>query len=199
MVNLVGLSGKAGAGKDTAADALASSLGYQKLSFATEIKKLALILNPIMAVEPGSGRQIRLRELIKVMDWSAAKQHSPELRRFLQVLGTEGGRDVFGENVWVNRLFSTLGKHLNFYVITDVRFPNEADAIHDRGGQVWRIHRPEREVLEALAGVDPNVHESETALDNYTSFDHYIANDGSKEDFESKIIELGRSITIVRR
>lgn len=53
------------------------------------------------------------------------------------------------------------------WIITDVRFPNEAEAIKDRGGFIIRIDRP---------GVEPvNAHPSETALDNW-DFDYRIAN-----------------------
>jgi hypothetical protein len=64
------------------------------------------------------------------------------------------------------------------YVITDVRFPNEAAALSAQGGQLWRIERP---------GVDAvNDHISETALDAWI-FDETIVNDGSIEDLKKKI------------
>ena len=53
------------------------------------------------------------------------------------------------------------------WIITDCRFPNEAEAIKDRGGIIIRVDRP---------GVEPvNAHPSETALDNL-DFDYRIAN-----------------------
>lgn len=71
---------------------------------------------------------------------------------------------------------------LSKWVITDVRFPNEADAIKERGGIVVRINRFHSVVR------DHNIpeHPSETALDNY-SFDYVIDNDGSIDDLTEKV------------
>ena len=64
------------------------------------------------------------------------------------------------------------------YVITDVRFPNEAAYIRQRGGLLVRVTRP---------GTGPvNGHESESALDN-EDFDVHILNDGSREDLASAV------------
>lgn len=53
------------------------------------------------------------------------------------------------------------------WIITDCRFPNEAQAIKDRGGIVIRIDRP---------GFTPvNLHPSETSLDDW-DFNYKIAN-----------------------
>ena len=76
-------------------------------------------------------------------------------RKLLQLLGTECGRDIIHPNIWVNALFADykLSKPLGLeghdwsegnlpkWIITDVRFPNEAQAIKDRGGIVIRVNR----------------------------------------------------------
>jgi hypothetical protein len=60
------------------------------------------------------------------------------------------------------------------WLITDVRFPNELEAIKNRAsGRTIRIYRPDE-------GSD--THESETALDNQKEWDAYIVNDGSIAD-----------------
>lgn len=69
-------------------------------------------------------------------------------RRLLQLVGTEAGRDILHPNLWVNALFTDFhlipdnyyGKQPN-WIITDVRFPNEVEAIEDRGGIVLRVNR----------------------------------------------------------
>ena len=61
-------------------------------------------------------------------------------RRMLQLLGTEGGRKIIHPNIWLNALFADL-KEDSKWVITDVRFPNEADAILERGGKVIDLAR----------------------------------------------------------
>lgn len=67
------------------------------------------------------------------------------------------------------------------WIITDCRFPNEVKAIEDRKGVVIRIDRPKAILKEDL-------HESETALDNY-KFKYRIINDSTIED----LIEVVRS------
>jgi len=82
-------------------------------------------------------------------------------RKILQLLGTEAGRQIIHPNIWVNALFADYEDvkinnntlltsnppQQGFdlikpnWIITDVRFPNEAQAIKDRGGIVIRVDR----------------------------------------------------------
>jgi hypothetical protein len=92
------------------------------------------------------------------------------------VFGTEVGRQMFGENFWVDIALNGI-KETNA-VITDVRFRNEADAIKKAGGQVWRINRN---------GIGPVTdHSSEVDLDKY-DFDYVIDNDFSVSDLNGII------------
>jgi hypothetical protein len=105
------------------------------------------------------------------------------VRDFLQKLGTDAIRDGLHTNAWVNSLMADytptqvqwsdgpLGGYedgpMPNWIITDTRFPNEAQAIKDAGGLVIRVDRP---------GVKPiNDHPSEIGLDNW-KFDYKIAN-----------------------
>jgi len=102
------------------------------------------------------------------------------VREFLQKLGTDAIRDGLHTNAWVNALMAgykpgpfypdvAIEKHAKLpnWIITDTRFPNEAQAIKDKGGIVIRVDRP---------GVKPiNDHPSETGLDDW-KFDYKIAN-----------------------
>lgn len=90
------------------------------------------------------------------------------------------------------RKWSHIGKELPLikpvlppnWIITDVRFPNEAQAIKDRGGIILRIDRP------AKVDLGPRrtdwMHSSETALDTW-EFDYEIDNDGGVEDLMEEI------------
>jgi hypothetical protein len=105
------------------------------------------------------------------------------VRDLLQKLGTDAIRDGLHTNAWVNALMSDytptqvqwsdgpLGGYedgpIPNWIITDTRFPNEAQAIKDAGGLVIRVDRP---------GVKPiNDHPSEVGLDSW-KFDYKIAN-----------------------
>jgi hypothetical protein len=124
-------------------------------------------------------------------------------RLLLQLLGTEAGREIIHPNIWVNALFADYkptGDNLlegevrrvreedliyPKWIITDVRFPNEAKAIKDKGGIVIRVNRN-----NGTRAIDTNPHPSETALDDYDGFDYVVENDGSIEDLVDKIRQL---------
>lgn len=72
------------------------------------------------------------------------------------------------------------------FVVTDMRFPNEMQAVKDKGGITIRINRP-RVVLGG--GDNLYEHESETALDN-AEFDYVVDNNGTIEDLIEKIKEI---------
>jgi hypothetical protein len=124
------------------------------------------------------------------------------VRELLQKLGTEAMRDGLHTNVWVNALFADytpthyavgafdtkLTDGIPFYpnwIITDMRFPNEMDAVVERKGITIRVVRPEMHSLQAMVPA----HASETAIDN-AKFDYEIINDGTIEDLVEKVKEI---------
>lgn len=178
---LIGLTGHIGSGKDTVGEILGSPLGlqrYRREAFADTLKSMALALDPII-VGDTRGAHLRLSALVKFDGWEKAKRY-PEVRRFLQKLGTEGVRDHLGEDSWVlalaRRVQPVLGPGSRV-VITDVRFPNEVAWIHDIGGVVWRIVRP---------GHDGDAHVSERLVDKLPA-DREIANDGTLDDLRERV------------
>ena len=133
---VVGLNGYGGAGKDTAAEGL-RLCGWEVLGFSDYMYKMALILNPIIF---WYCIPFTMRFLVNWLGWTKAKR-IPGVRKYLQTLGTEAGRDVLGEDVWVNAMRKRL-KPGGKYVITNVRFPNEAALVRELGGKIYRIDRP---------------------------------------------------------
>lgn len=101
----------------------------------------------------------------------------------LQVGGTEAMRNVFGEDIWVKTLERRALADPSSVVISDMRFPNEVDAIHRLGGLAIRVDRP-AELLPPATSPDEDQHLSETALDGYDGWDGVILNDGSIEQLE---------------
>lgn len=136
---LIGLTGFARSGKDEVAKALARR-GWARVAFADPLRDMLYALNPIV-VPP-----IRVQHLVDELGWDRAKENYPEVRQLLQRLGTDAGRTVLGENVWVDAGIRTAEDHLargaRGVVFTDVRFDNELEAIQSRGGRIAYIARP---------------------------------------------------------
>ncbi len=197
MSLLVGLSGYARSGKDTAAKVLTEG-SWVRESFADRLRAFLLALDPIVDGEVdsyGEGccdlcysvvheiKPTRLSEIIADIGWERAKDSYAEVRELLQRCGTDAGRKVLGSDVWVNAVFTDWDGSTPT-VVTDVRFPNEAEAIVARGGVVLRVNRPGVGPREDALG---QVHPSETALDDW-DFDAVLVNDGTLEDLHAKVV-----------
>lgn len=168
---IIGLSGYAQTGKDTVAKFLVDNYGFTRVAFADKLRDVAYGLNPI--VKPG----LRLKDAVDEMGWDKAKTRIPEVRNVLQNLGL-AVRENLGFDTWVNAALNTAAQTEDL-VITDVRFINEADAIRERGGKIWRVIRP---------GVDAvNAHVSETQMDGYP-FDELIFNDRDIRELENTVM-----------
>ena len=94
---IIGFCGLPRVGKDTAADWLVEKHGFTKFHPADAVKEMALIINPY--VLGGT----RLAEFVAEFGWDEAKYRWHEVRRLLQVIGTEAGRDFFHPGTWVDR------------------------------------------------------------------------------------------------
>ena len=164
-MNLIGVSGRKRSGKDSFAERLTAVHGFTRVAFADPMRELALALDPLIS------EVWRLSELVDAFGWEGAKEN-PEVRRTLQRLGTEGGRKVLGENIWVDTAMRTARAADGPVVFTDVRVPNEAEAVKTAGGVVVRIER------QGLPTGD--THPSETALDDWR-FDFIVHNDSTLE------------------
>ena len=111
-----------------------------------------------------------------------SEQVVPTVRSMLQLLGTDLLRNQLHPDVWVNALFANyvpvqgvgLENHtwdkpkLQNWLIPDTRFPNECQAIEQRGGIVVRVER--------LGLESKSTHISETNLDNHV-FAYTLFND----------------------
>ena len=181
-MRIVGLSGYAGSGKDETAKILGYD-GFTRIAFADKLKALALDLNPILDVWDDKGwRYNHLSTLIDQFGAEDAKK-IPSVRKFYQDLGNKV-REHLGEETWVQAAINGIDSN-NSYVFADVRYPNEADAVRNEGGEIWRINRP---------GTGPvNDHISERAMDDY-DFDRVFDNDGTLEDLEVKILAAAAEV-----
>lgn len=133
----------------------------------------------------------------KTWSYRGMKDKDAEL---LQWYGTEYRRGVHGSNYWVNivlkridYLVSLKTGGLTRFVIADTRFPNEAQAIKDEGGEAWHIYR-ENPIEDT--GRDPS-HISETSLDSW-KWDREICNIGSIRDLHLLIDDAMGEIGIFK-
>jgi hypothetical protein len=145
---LIGLTGYARSGKDTVANYLVEQFGYVRMAFADGVREMALALDPYVDCgqdahfTEGNTPFARYTELLKARGYEAAKA-CPDVRRFLQRLGTEAVRGVVGDSVWRDIVAKKIAESENQnIVITDVRFQNEAIFIKEMGGIVVRLVRP---------------------------------------------------------
>lgn len=133
---LIGVSGRAGAGKDLLASHLAP-FGYVRVAFADPLREMALAIDPLATYG------VHLAELVQAVGWDDAKK-DPEVRRFLQRLGTEGVRNFFGADTWVRLAEERIADLGDVpVVITDVRYPNEVELVWRLGGLWCHVNRPD--------------------------------------------------------
>lgn len=178
MTELIGLLGKAGAGKDSVAAVLAKH-GWHRVAFADPLKEVLIDINPEVDVLGFGVDRKSLSRVVVEFGWEGAKR-LPDVRRRLQVLGASVRAHV-GVGVWIDRAFRDIHElHARGgrVVVTDVRYRNEFRRIELAGGKLWRIERP------GLDGSD--THASETDLDDWRA-DRTIINDGGLDDLRRKV------------
>jgi hypothetical protein len=135
-IRLIGISGAARSGKDTFAQALTEQFGYEQYSFAEPIYKM---LNTLPYLH-----NLRSEMVGKEIDH---RFYNKSPRRMLQTLGTEWGRQHISPDVWIWIMQDKLeskGGNIVRHVISDLRFPNEAEWIRKMGGICIRIEREQR-------------------------------------------------------
>lgn len=134
LPRLIGITGKAGSGKDTLADFL--SPWSVKYSFARPLK---LALNAMFGWTMEQWDDREWKET--VLPWLGK---SP--RQLAQTMGTEWGRELVHPEVWTLLARRAFEFHLKrseqAFVIPDCRFDNEARLIQELGGVVIQVVRP---------------------------------------------------------
>jgi hypothetical protein len=174
--------------------------GYHNSDF--ENKKFAGKLKLVGSILSGVPVEMFEDQDFKKLDMSPEWEMT--YREFLQKLGTEAMRDGLHKNVWINALFADykraldlvksedpkydlkveeVGKYPN-WLVTDMRFPNEMDAVKEKEGITIRVNRPVHALSQENNAVQ--LHPSETALDN-AEFDYIIENSGSFDDLMVKV------------
>lgn len=193
-MEIIALSGFARSGKDEAAKALVEEFGFIQVAFADKLRDMLYALNPQVAVDnlwcnhmagidnTKTWQYICVQDVIDEYGWNGYKEtkYGPEIRRLLQRLGTEAGRQTLWDSIWIDAAFTNLPDDARV-VVSDARFINEFEAVRERGGEIWRIERE---------GVGPaNNHLSETEAVGYEHFSKVLTNDGGLDDWHAKVCE----------
>ena len=123
LQTLIGITGPATAGKDTAAACLVHNFGFKRYALADNLKAAACYIFGVTDFD------IPNRKETKVPFWDK----SP--RELLQLMGTQAMRETFGPDIWVKSLTKNIiDTHPQKVVVTDIRFDNEAEWIKKNWG-----------------------------------------------------------------
>ena len=194
---LIGVVGFIGSGKGAVGDLLEQK-GFVKDSFAKPLKDAcsAMFGWPRELLEGDTEVSRKWREEHDSF-WSEKFGYAFTPRLALQLMGTEAGRNVFHQDIWVVSLLNR-AKCKNV-VVTDVRFKNEIDYIQQNGGIIVRVKRGEEPewyklAEDAAAGLssaimeikDKGIHQSEWDWIG-SDFNYTIENEGSLEDLGNQI------------
>lgn len=200
---IIGLVGKAGAGKNLCASIIQyliwkdgvekninNSIHYSIEDFIKN-KELGYRLSKWKVV----GFADKLKDIISIITGckrsnlddqkfksTPLKNWNYTPRELLQCIGTGLFRNQFNKNVWVNALMNDYDISKN-WLISDVRFPNELEAIKDKGGITIRVSRNNKAYFNITQ------HESETALDT-DYFNYTIENNKTVDDLVNKVKEI---------
>ncbi len=191
---LVGVCGRKRHGKDSVGRILREQQGFRLTAFADAVKRVAMDVYGLSWEQCyGDGPEKEAPD----SRWGL----SP--RVIMQRIGTEVGRSIH-EETWVKHtLDNILSAHnrkgfverddfekkfnrapssipASKWVITDVRFPNEAQAIRDAGGIILKVVRPS-------LGVPTDEHPSETSVDLIEP-DFTLVNEGTLEDLARAVL-----------
>ena len=169
---LIGITGRAGSGKNTVASMVAGAVVIQ---FADPLYAMVAAMTGV----PES----------LLRDRAAKERALPGLgkspRQLLQTLGTEWGRDLVDREIWV-KLTAKRVEQLEIagwqrVVICDVRFDNEARWIREAGGEVWQVVR-------STPGVAPHASELGVSAD---LVDRRIYNAGGLDELRHEVALAG--------
>lgn len=168
--------------------------------FATKVKIVASILTgiPLADLENDNFKNSPLPKCWNIIlseDDEITLTGVMSVRELFQKIGTDAIRNNVHQDAWVNALMvdykpikhyspyeaRAVSSSLPNWLITDVRFPNEAKAIKDKKGILIRVERK---------GCPTSEHLSETALDSYKDWDYVIDNNGTIDELLEQVQKI---------
>ena len=152
---IIGIVGRAAAGKTSTARYIANKHGYIPLSFADSLK--AMLINAGMCTHD-----------------ECYKKKTEMSRWLLKKIGTDIGRKQIHPDFWVQRTAKKIIELMdagNSLVVDDIRFPNEARLVKSYMKRsllikLERINEDGSPYIDATAGIE---HDSERLVDTITA------------------------------
>lgn len=188
-MKIVGFGCKAQVGKDTAAAYLEQKFPgkVKQVAFADKLKRITMDLFGLTHDQCYGPKEIK-----ETVD----PRYGLSPREIMQKVG-EKMREIH-PSIWVDTVFNStiprgVEEGFDCFVISDVRYPNEGDRVHENGGVVVRVDR-----VAGGTSVGSN-HSSETSMDDYTEFDFIIENNSSLEDYHQQLDKLMEAIDYGRK
>ena len=191
MVKYIGITGVAGSGKNAVAEILEHELGTFKgdYDYTARIIPLAKPLKEaIAALFDIPATVLEDREVKE----SKEKLTGLTYRKIMQLFGTEFVRVHFGSDFWTKRLDQVVKEgeenfYLEYVIVPDVRFQNEADFIKSKGGVLLKVVRPDNPFAIESS------HASEAEV-NSIQADYVISNISDLGQLENKVLSLIKEI-----
>lgn len=189
MPSLILLGGYATAGKDEVADELVRAYGWHKTYFSKPLEQALLALDPWVPSGRGLNGYIRYADLHAEVGYQESK-NNPEVRRLLQTLGTQVGRDIIGPNTWtdiIGREIDLMFEQGYSVLVTGTRYPNEFEMAKKYNGiTVW---------VDRLGLRPVNSHSSDNSL-LPAQFDVILKNHGDLDDLREATSQLYRALIL---
>ena len=174
---LIGITGHKFSGKSTVTNMLSEMLGYETHSFADKLKDVTCVLSGCTR-EQLEDYDFKENELVPdYLRPYCLNADKPTYRAFLQRFGSEVMRGV-NDNIWIDCTLSNCGENA---IISDVRFPNEAKAIKERGGIIVKVVRDNVTTSDT--------HQSETMIDSIDA-EYVLVNTKSIETLRGAVRSL---------
>lgn len=165
---LIGVCGRKRHGKDSIGNRLVEAHGFVRRSFAYDVKRIGMLL---LGLTRDQVNGVDFDREAALPGWDGLTT-----RQALQGIG-DGLRERVHPEVWIRSTLDSLPRDRDC-VITDVRYPNEAQAIRDMGGVIWKVVRP------CLA--DDDTHPSEVGVGDIEP-DALLGNDGTLEQLTDAV------------
>ena len=179
MIQVIALVGKAGAGKTRAGQYLIDHFGYKRLRFAERLKAMLYAFGLDYSVIDGNDKDKPCESLCG---------QTP--RHAMQTLGTEWGRRMIGDDLWVKALerdmMLGIGAGITKFVIDDLRFLNEELWVRSLiSSSLGNIHT---KIIRIIRDVEEmsSTHQSETEMDKIVP-DVYIENTGTIDELYANV------------